>query len=139
MAQTRPMREKQYPEIQPKSAMRIDAGTTAEGALANAATPAGRESTPAPTMFLTRLKISLGIVAVPPDDWGFAPPLTLTEGSLGSRAPVAVLYSTVVGLVGNALTFVTTLCVGLLMLLPCWKEAERRGVERAKAEAFFSL
>jgi len=67
MAHTRPMSEKQYPETPPMSAMRMDAGSTAEGALAKAAIPAGRESTPAPTMLLIRLKISLDMVAVPPD------------------------------------------------------------------------
>jgi hypothetical protein len=60
------MSEKQYPEIPPKSAMRMDAGRTADGAFANDAMPAGNESTPAPTIHLTRLKISLDIVAVPP-------------------------------------------------------------------------
>jgi hypothetical protein len=44
--------------------MRVEAGRREEGELEKAATPAGRERTPAPTMFLTRLKTSLGI-------WGF--------------------------------------------------------------------
>lgn len=47
------------------SAMRMVAGMSAEGALPKADIPAGRERTPAPTMHLTRLKISSGMVAVP--------------------------------------------------------------------------
>jgi hypothetical protein len=38
----------------------------AEGALPNAAIPAGKDSTPAPTIDFTRLKISFVIVADPP-------------------------------------------------------------------------
>mmetsp|Transcript_1559 Transcript_1559/g.2653 ORF Transcript_1559/g.2653 Transcript_1559/m.2653 type:complete len:103 (+) Transcript_1559:1313-1621(+) len=45
--------------------IKATAGSTAEGAFPNAAIPAGRDSTPAPTIDLTRLKISLGMVAVP--------------------------------------------------------------------------
>jgi hypothetical protein len=46
--------------------MRALAGTKALGALPKAAMPAGKPNTPAPTMALTKLKISLGMVAVPP-------------------------------------------------------------------------
>ena len=42
----------------------------AEGALPYAAMPAGKLSTPAPTMLFTRLNISLGMDAVPPPDDG---------------------------------------------------------------------
>jgi hypothetical protein len=41
------------------------AGNTALGALPNAAIPAGIARTPAPTMDLTKLKISCDTVAVP--------------------------------------------------------------------------
>ena len=40
----------------------------AEGALPYAAMPAGKLSTPAPTMLFTKLNISLGMDAVPDDD-----------------------------------------------------------------------
>lgn len=48
------------------SAMNAMAGYIAEGALPYAAIPAGKLSTPAPTIFFTRLNISLGMDAVPP-------------------------------------------------------------------------
>lgn len=50
----------------PMAVMSVTAGMTADGALPNAAIPAGRERTPAPTIDFTRLNISLDIVAVPP-------------------------------------------------------------------------
>ena len=46
-------------------AMRTTAGSVADGAFPNAATPAGKLSTPAPTIPLTKLKTSFGIVAPP--------------------------------------------------------------------------
>jgi hypothetical protein len=42
--------------------MRAEAGAREDGELEKAATPAGRERTPAPTMFFTRLKTSLEIL-----------------------------------------------------------------------------
>jgi len=50
------------------SDMKSTAGYIAEGALPYAAMPAGRLSTPAPTMLFTKLNISLGMDAVPPPD-----------------------------------------------------------------------
>lgn len=52
--------------MRPMSVMSAVAGITALGALPNAAIPAGKLSTPAPTIDFTRLKTSLGIEAVPP-------------------------------------------------------------------------
>lgn len=43
--------------------------------------PAGRLSTPAPTMLLTRLNISLGIVAVPPPVVAAGAPLAAAGSS----------------------------------------------------------
>ena len=56
--------------------MRYTAGITADGEFANAAIPDGRLSTPAPTMFFTRLNMRLCIVAVPPLS-GNSPPLSI--------------------------------------------------------------
>ena len=50
------------------------AGIAALGASPNAAMPAGRDRTPTPTIPLTRLKISLGIEAVPPPTAASCPP-----------------------------------------------------------------
>ena len=54
-----------YAEMNPIVAIKTVAGNTALGALPNAAMPAGIARTPPPTIVLTRLKISFGIVAVP--------------------------------------------------------------------------
>lgn len=72
MALTRAIMENVYAEVAPMSTIRKVAGINADGALPNSATPAERLRTPAPTMHLTRLKISFGMVAVPPFSW--APP-----------------------------------------------------------------
>jgi len=77
---TRPMREKQYPDMRPMNEMRTVAGMRAEGALPKAATPAGRDNTPAPTIFLTRLKTSFWMVALP----SFAPPRTSSRAMASS-------------------------------------------------------
>jgi hypothetical protein len=68
-------------------AIRERAGTMAPGLLPKAAIPAGRLRTPTPTMALTRLKISLGMVAVPPDvsDEADDPPFPF--GELVAAAP----------------------------------------------------
>jgi len=51
------MRENPYPDRPPMTVMRIAAGIIADGALPKADIPAGKLSTPAPTIDLTRLKI----------------------------------------------------------------------------------
>lgn len=61
----------------------------AEGASPKAATPAGRERTPAPTMFFTRLKTSFGIVA--PSAAGTAPPGGMSEGTVVEARDVVVV------------------------------------------------
>mmetsp|Transcript_8563 Transcript_8563/g.18256 ORF Transcript_8563/g.18256 Transcript_8563/m.18256 type:complete len:83 (+) Transcript_8563:1255-1503(+) len=63
-------------------AMRAIAGNMADGALPKAEIPAGKLKTPAPTIDLTKLKISLGMVAVPPDATEESP----TSPSLASDA-----------------------------------------------------
>jgi hypothetical protein len=54
------MSEKPYAENPPIIEISATAGKIAEGAI-----PAGKLNTPAPTILLTRLNTSLGIVAVP--------------------------------------------------------------------------
>ena len=56
----------------PMTAIIITAGMAAEGALPKFAIPAGKLNTPTPTIALTRLKTSLGMVAVPPLTSGVA-------------------------------------------------------------------
>eukprot|EP00978_Attheya_sp_CCMP212_P040958 scaffold229254_cov51-Attheya_sp.AAC.2 len=73
--------------------MSTDAGMSADGAFPMAAMPAGRLSTPAPTMLFTRLNTSLGMVAVPlptpASDSSAAPPApvicTATFDASGTR------------------------------------------------------
>jgi hypothetical protein len=62
-AQIRPIKEKQYPEITPMILIKAILGTRAKFVDPNAATPAGRPNTPAPTIDLTRLNIIFGIDA----------------------------------------------------------------------------
>lgn len=64
-AHTFPIIANPNPDSAPMTAMSATAGRTAERADPNAAIPAGRERTPTPTMALTRLKTSVGMVAVP--------------------------------------------------------------------------
>jgi hypothetical protein len=59
------MRPKPYELRHPIPMISATAGRTALGALPNAAMPAGIARTPAPTMDLTKLKISCEMVAVP--------------------------------------------------------------------------
>jgi len=54
-------------------AIRKEAGITAVGASPNAAIPAGRLSTPAPTILLIRLKVRSDIVAFPSDGESVSP------------------------------------------------------------------
>ena len=61
----------------------VRAGTRAPGWLPKAAMPAGKLSTPTPTIALTRLKISLEIEAVPPETWRF-----LTAGVTADVTPL---------------------------------------------------
>ena len=68
MAHTRPINAKPYADAIPISDIKSMAGYMAEGALPYAAIPAGKLSTPAPTILLTKLNTSLGIDAVPPPD-----------------------------------------------------------------------
>jgi hypothetical protein len=65
-AQHRPIKAKPYPDNPPIAAMRAIAGRTAPGADPHAAIPAGKLSTPAPTIPLTRLKMSCVTDASPP-------------------------------------------------------------------------
>mmetsp|Transcript_35577 Transcript_35577/g.86098 ORF Transcript_35577/g.86098 Transcript_35577/m.86098 type:complete len:268 (+) Transcript_35577:674-1477(+) len=62
-AQHRPINANPYPDNAPIIEISATAGTTADGALANAAIPAGRLRTPAPTIPLTKLKQSCVTVA----------------------------------------------------------------------------
>ena len=70
----------------PMAAMRPTAGIAPDGALEKAAIPAGRDRTPAPTMDLTRLKISSGMVAVPPPTERVSSPTALLTDALSSEA-----------------------------------------------------
>ena len=63
----------------------------AEGALPYAAMPAGKLSTPAPTMLFTRLNISLGMDAVPPPDDGDDGDDELSSTALHSEVLLLVL------------------------------------------------
>jgi hypothetical protein len=63
IAQILPINANPYAEIEPIRVISNTAGTIAEGALPNAAIPAGKDSTPAPTMDFTRLKMSFVMVS----------------------------------------------------------------------------
>ena len=78
----------------PIRTMRTAAGRAALGALPNATMPAGKPRTPAPTMPLTRLKMSSGTVAVPPlvDDGSAA------AASADSQSEVEWVVDVVVGI-----------------------------------------
>lgn len=65
-AQTFPIIANPYADKMPIPVIKERAGNKADGELPKAAIPAGKLSTPTPTMALTKLKTSLGIVAVPP-------------------------------------------------------------------------
>ena len=58
-----PIRENPYGLKIPIPMTSMVDGNSADGALPNAAIPAGRPRTPAPTIDLTKLKISFGIEA----------------------------------------------------------------------------
>mmetsp|Transcript_57359 Transcript_57359/g.139940 ORF Transcript_57359/g.139940 Transcript_57359/m.139940 type:complete len:337 (+) Transcript_57359:680-1690(+) len=84
LRQTRPINPKVYAEMTPINVMSTDAGIIADGALPNATTPAGKLSTPAPTILLIKLKTSLGIVAVPPPEVAPLPPAPPPRGTAAS-------------------------------------------------------
>lgn len=75
------MRLKLYPDKMPMVAMRMVAGRTADGALPKDAMPAGRESTPAPTIDFTRLNTWLDMVDVPSPMTGFGVTIGYTDVS----------------------------------------------------------
>jgi hypothetical protein len=66
IAHTRPIKPKPYPDNIPNNVMNPIAGIIADGAFPYVAIPYGKLNTPAPTILLTKLNISLVIVAVPP-------------------------------------------------------------------------
>jgi len=85
--QTRPIKANPYELRQPMTVMRATAGTTADGALANAAMPAGSVNTPAPTIDLTKLNTSCEMVAVP------SPTAAPSADDPSSKAPSLVAQS----------------------------------------------
>ena len=82
-----PMSQNPKPLNNPVRIINPYAGNNAVGWSPNAAIPAGKPNTPAPTIALTKLKISLGMVAVPPvvspPPLPLPPPFTVVNDFLG--------------------------------------------------------